>query len=513
MFTRAAACLIACSFVMGAADAQGLLPEDPEEIAKLPSLPTYRAFLPLRRDLSAGFPTPGNQGKQGSCVGWAVGYALRAYYDHSRRHTSFADPRNLFSPAYIYNQTVSNPADCNSGTQILRAMRLLQQKGAARLVDFPYDANSCRRLPDTAVDATAAGNRIFDFTAIRPASNLDDIKGRIAAGHPVVVGLDVDQKLLSHLSAGEIYSSTEQEPSNGHAVTLVGYDDTLQAFKFINSWGVKWADHGFGWISYTAYAQTSHAAFTITDLPPPPSPEPLPEPPKPPAPQAVAWKDQLASTAERFSCARIQVRSTDEGHGSVDGWVGSEQDLATLKGVLAQLAGSAEIRSDVQLRPWPQCEALMTLDDARTHRSLQLAAAMREGSDYERGSHLVLRVRTPSFPTYLYVAYLQAGGDAVYLYRPSGPVPSALPPNATVTLGGDADSRKFKIGPPFGREMVVAIASASPLFGTELSQSMTEREYLSELRKALLYKPDPKQPGRVVDAATLTLTTHEASQP
>ena len=57
--------------------------------------------------------------------------------------------------------------------------------------------------------------------------------------------------------------------------------------------------------------------------------------------------------------------------------------------------------------------------------------------------------------------------------------------------------------------MVIAVATASPLFTDAIPASATERDYLTALRKTLLYKPDPNQPDRLVDASALALTTRE----
>jgi hypothetical protein len=84
-----------------------------------------------------------------------------------------------------------------------------------------------------------------------------------------------------------------------------------------------------------------------------------------------------------------------------------------------------------------------------------------------------------------------------------------LPPGTSVDLGGGDDKRVFRIGPPYGDEMVIAVATASPLFTDGIPASATERDYLTALRKTLLYKPDPTQPDRVTDASALALTTRE----
>ena len=57
--------------------ATGYQRESDEVFQSYPSVPRYRAFLPVKADLSFAMPRPGAQGKQGSCTAWAVGYAMR----------------------------------------------------------------------------------------------------------------------------------------------------------------------------------------------------------------------------------------------------------------------------------------------------------------------------------------------------------------------------------------------------------------------------------------------------
>ena len=67
------------------------------------------------------------------------------------------------------------------------------------------------------------------------------------------------------------------------------------------------------------------------------------------------------------------------------------------------------------------------------------------------------------------------------------------------------DSASFEA--PFGREMIIAVASRSPLFDHALPAKQTEREYLTELRRALIYKPSPDLPDRELSASIATLQT------
>ena len=90
--------------------------------------------------------------------------------------------------------------------------------------------------------------------------------------------------------------------------------------------------------------------------------------------------------------------------------------------LLRSLPAGLRVTSDVRLRPWPQCEALITLSDGViADHGLAMATFDHEGNlDYEASSRLIMRIKTPDFPSYLYVTYLPASGDAVLLYKPRG---------------------------------------------------------------------------------------------
>ena len=59
--------------------------------------------LPASVDLSADLPTPGDQGQQNSCVGWATAYGMMTYLERAA-HKWALSSATVFSPAYVYNQ-------------------------------------------------------------------------------------------------------------------------------------------------------------------------------------------------------------------------------------------------------------------------------------------------------------------------------------------------------------------------------------------------------------------------
>src|SRR5258708_2614282 len=80
----------------------GLDDIDPNVAATLPVTKTYRAYIPVTADLSFKLPSPGNQGRAGSCTAWAVGYAARAYYTSTLENRDIHQRKNIVSPNYIY---------------------------------------------------------------------------------------------------------------------------------------------------------------------------------------------------------------------------------------------------------------------------------------------------------------------------------------------------------------------------------------------------------------------------
>jgi hypothetical protein len=532
--------------------ATGYIPEAPEKYAAMPKVRPYRAYLAPEKDLSGLFPKPGNQGNQGSCVAWATAYAARSYHEISQQSGNPSDATHIFSPAFVYNQLKTT--GCDDGTSIADALELLKKTGVASLAEFPYDPHNCTHLPDARTISEAKKFRIDAWKAM-DVHKLDDIKGQIFAGNPVIFGMFVSDS-FDHLGKNQIYNDLTSPRTGGHAMVLVGYSEARQAFKLVNSWGDKWSDNGFGWISYQAIEKWMHAAFVmqlaaptpttlISDITPPtpiekpvepgivapPAPKTIPKPPAPPAlvvippspseepvePEVVtppapkilplSPSAELNRTVTKLiggvDCADLGGTTVVDNVVSLKGFVGQRTDLEHIASELEAMG--AKVSLEAKVRPWPQCEALLTLHDVLAKPSgLKLSVAGGDTTVLNEGEQLSIEVTTPNYPSYLYLTYIQANGDAVHLVRPQGQLPKPLAPNTHLVFG---QKPKFTISAPFGDEMIVAIASASPLFAGELPKSQIERDYLTQFRQAFLVKPEPGAAERMVSAAMTTLVT------
>ena len=584
--------------------AKGWVREPAHIVASIPLMLRFQNYLPEEVDLSSKFPTPGDQGQQSSCTAWATGYAMRSYYEGKRRNWDFSSPERIISPAYIYNRLHDFRGNCDTGTAISEALGVLKNEGSPTLSAYPYVEGDCSRPATPQLVRDGSAFRISGWSAL-DNKRLDDAKGQLARGNPVVFGMEVSERFES-LAGREIYDDTASPRSGGHAMVLVGYSERRQAFKVMNSWGTEWGDGGFGWVSYRAVRQLSDLMFVMevpdyvppapppkpapppvviappvpqpapapVVIPPPPPPAPVvvappvpkpaPEPvvkpqpapppvvtpplppvvvapptpqpkpaPVPPAPPVVVAppaptpppkpvvtppvvippvatvQKQVKARVQEVRCARIDSAIKAKQVVQLRGFAGSASDLAKLESDLLTMPGVRRVDSKVTLYPWPQCEVFLNFADTlKTPRGLKAKLRGASAQAFAAGDSLAIEVVTPAYPTYLYVTYLQASGDAANLYWPEGKFPKALPPNTKMTLGGGAGGEPvYRITPPFGDEIVVVVASASPLFADELPDTATSRDYLTSFRKSFLLSPRSGGGQRTVSVLAVPLKT------
>ena len=478
--------------------ATGAVFETEAALAGKPRTSLFRNYLPPSVDLTERFPTPGRQGDQSSCVGWAVGYAARSYYNSPPRGGPRLKAEQIPSPAYIYDAIRDSDDSCDSGTQISDALDLLK-KGALTHAEYPYDERRCRR-PGIQLAARASKFRIADWLLVN-TDRLDQVKAELAGGHPVVIGMRPDRR-FHRLRGHKVWrAGIPKEDDGHHAVTVVGYSERGQYFVVMNSWGAGWGERGFGRIEYETFRKRVKYGFSmrLEKEPSLPPLDPAPPKPKPTPPSPVIPPLELPT----IGCGRLAIEDRNDTK-FVVGFVGTSDDLAKV----GQAAARSEAGVEVELRPWPQCEALMTLEKplASSERpSISMPKAV-----YRDSETLSFDVLMAGFQGYLHVAYLQADGTVVNLVQSDPLVLSTLAAHTKMRFGDGQEGRsKFTVSAPFGNEMIVAVASRSPLFTEDRPLVETEREFLTAMRKAIIARPDPTQPERVVTASFVVLKTSE----
>lgn len=469
--------------------ATGADPITPQEYQKLPKIQRFRAYLAPKVDLSDMFPTPSNQGSQPSCVAWASAYAARSYLysrEIGKRAEAAAD---VLSPSYIYNSLRPPGPACNSPIAIQRALDFMKDDGVVSLADYPYNEFNCGE-PDKHLADKALRFRITDWRAIdrvgassaywdKPIA-LDDVKGALMRGAPVIFAMPVTSAFYD-LKPGTVYKTDVNIKKRYHAMVVVGYDEEKQAVRIINSWGAKWADGGFGWIDYETFKLLVGEAYALE----------APDAKTPPAPVNQTPQQKFAEMKAAMACAAIDV-TTVRGVTTVSGFAGDSRAIASLQ--KAALAADPATKWQVAHHPWPQCEAEMTLALPLNGSDVKIAGLTESGATrpgdpvvMAQGERFGVEASTTAAKPYLSIIYLQADGSAVELYRGT---PERKGRRMTVGIGtGGSTQARFEVQPPLGNEVIIAIASAQPLFGPELKTYETERQFLTALRGKLNAAP------------------------
>lgn len=211
--------------------------------------------------------SPAAKGSQGSCVGWAVAYALKTYHERTERGWPLTNDRHLMSPAYVYNQIkVDVPG---GGAYLMDAFNLLLDQGVSSWARMPYSQYDDDTQPSAAARAEAANYKIADWGAVMRTTHavfVQEIKHHLVARTPVVIGVSVYPDFVSLSESNPIYDDASGRRRGGHAIVIVGYDDRRSAFKIINSWGTDWGIGGYGWIDYQASEELIHSAYVTKDV-------------------------------------------------------------------------------------------------------------------------------------------------------------------------------------------------------------------------------------------------------
>ena len=216
------------------------------------ALGTVPATLPSSIDLRNYCSAIEDQGGLGSCTSHAIA-ALIEYLD--RKSGKNLDVSRLF--IYYEERVIEGSVNYDAGAYIRDGIKVVNKKGAPLENLWPYIETKYRSRPSSASYADAlkrkagAYQKCTDFTAVKQA---------LAQGYPVAVGFDVYESFegTANTNTGMMpYPRAGEQLLGGHAVALVGYNDSTGRFIAKNSWGSSWGDRGYFYMPYQVIQNTS----------------------------------------------------------------------------------------------------------------------------------------------------------------------------------------------------------------------------------------------------------------
>lgn len=198
----------------------------------------------------------GDQGGEGSCVAWATAYATASALEYKFKGTSF--PTATRSPEYVYNQI--KVGGCGGGAYVADGLNLIKNQGVCSWSEMPYTDASCATMPNASQTSAASTHKFTSWATVNK-TNLTEVKTLLSMDLPVVIAVTVDQNFYNMSKTNWVWSSHKGKVYGGHAIAVIGYDDSKQAFKVQNSWGTSWGQQGYFWISYSFFTKVNQGAI------------------------------------------------------------------------------------------------------------------------------------------------------------------------------------------------------------------------------------------------------------
>jgi C1A family cysteine protease len=209
---------------------------------------THTKDLPKVVDLRAQCSPIVDQEKLGSCTANAIVSGLREYLLLQAKESWVALSR-LF--LYYEERLLEGTVNEDSGAEIRDGMKVLQNIGVCLESEDPYDITKFTN-PPTAQNILDA--KQYKISKYHRVSSLTMLKTALAEGQTVVIGIKVYSSFegddVAKTGVVPMPNIEKEELLGGHAVLVVGYDDTKQWAIVRNSWGINWGDKGYFYLPY-----------------------------------------------------------------------------------------------------------------------------------------------------------------------------------------------------------------------------------------------------------------------
>ncbi|QYY36957.1 C1 family peptidase [Ruficoccus sp. ZRK36] len=221
-----------------------------------------------------------NQGRRPSCAVFSVISALEYQQGRetgkpnrlSEEYLIWATRQSLGMPQVAIAEGDEMSGDEDLGFSLSQVVQGLRDYGVANAEDLPNTfGTSMAEIaapPESTIEKARERSTVGTYW-IRGEKNeerLNVIFNLLNNGVPVVIGLGWPNYAV--VSRSPLIDSQTPREEGGHAITLVGYKCETgkpedARFLFKNSWGPRWGNAGYGWISWSYLRENMDAALFL----------------------------------------------------------------------------------------------------------------------------------------------------------------------------------------------------------------------------------------------------------
>lgn len=208
--------------------------------------------LPVSVDLRKSMPPVYNQHNLGSCTANALAAAFEYNMICKREVEGGTIDHEPFTPSrlfiYYNEREIDGTINIDAGAAIEDGVLSLKKQGVCKESDWPYVESKFADKPPADLYEFAQTARVVSYRKL--LQNLRQLKEALSLGYPICFGMQIFKSFETSQRGFVSLPSLGEECLGGHAVCIVGYDDTFRHFIVRNSWGVHWGDEGHFYLPY-----------------------------------------------------------------------------------------------------------------------------------------------------------------------------------------------------------------------------------------------------------------------
>lgn len=208
------------------------------------------ANLPSSVDLRSNCPPVYDQGQLGSCTANAIAGAIE--FDQIKQGKTSFMPSRLF--IYYNERAMEGDVSQDAGAAIRDGIKSVVRQGCPPESEWPYDISQFAARPTQQAYIDAMLERAVIYR--RVPVNLTVMQACLASGSMLVFGFEVFESFESQTVAETGIVPMPQPGEQilgGHAVGIVGYDNSINRFICRNSWGLDWGLRDSSGVNGTGY--------------------------------------------------------------------------------------------------------------------------------------------------------------------------------------------------------------------------------------------------------------------
>jgi C1A family cysteine protease len=210
-----------------------------------------------------------DQGGCGDCWAFAAVGAYESSYMIVNSKSADASEQYLLDCARVAD---NKPAgNCTGGLAAL-AFTHMSRAGVATRKTVPYTAK------ERTCTNPATPYKVITWGYVNPHQDFpsrDEIKKAICDYGPVATRMRVVSENFKAYTGGVYRENVQSDDAGGgHAVVLVGWDDSKGAWLMRNSWGKDWGLNGYAWMAYgsnrigrqSTWVRAANASYPIDSV-------------------------------------------------------------------------------------------------------------------------------------------------------------------------------------------------------------------------------------------------------